>query len=123
MSSSILPIDGMLSGIKADDRAVIENVLAVMQGLSRDLCFVDYEVRTAKDGFVILAKTASPMVGLTDLQLIRDANPVRVQNVGVAPVEGKRISVHVKVLQSTAPVTMTEVDVIRVKRKRHWGFF
>ncbi|EKX31748.1 hypothetical protein GUITHDRAFT_149097 [Guillardia theta CCMP2712] len=123
MASAVLPMEGMLSGIKADDRVVIENVVAVMQGLSRDLCFHDYEVRTSKDGFVIIAKTSDSILSLSDLQLIRDANPVRVQNVGVVPLEGKRIALHVKVLSSTAPVTLTEVDIVRVKKRRHWGFF
>ncbi|EKX35653.1 hypothetical protein GUITHDRAFT_118140 [Guillardia theta CCMP2712] len=118
-----MPSDNIFSGIKPDDRVVIENVIAVMKTLSRDLSFSDFEIRSTQNGFVLIAKTCSHvMVGMADLQVIKDCNPVRIQNVAVAWGENNRLAVHVKILNSTAPVTVTETDIIRVKRKRLWGF-
>jgi len=118
-----MPSDNIFSGIKPDDRVVIENAIAVMKSLNRDLSFSDFEIRSTQNGFVLIAKTASHvMVGMTDLQVIKDCNPVRIQNVAVAWGENHRLAVHVKILNSTAPVTVTETDIIRVKRKRLWGF-
>eukprot|EP00960_Hanusia_phi_P022538 666943-Hanusia_phi.AAC.7 len=114
--------EALMAGVGTDDRVVLENLIAVLQGMGKELAFGEFEVRTAQNGFVLIGKTASHMVGMSDLQLIKDCNPIRVQNINVFWCEGQKLAVHIKVLNSAAPVTLTEVDVIRVKRKRHFGF-
>lgn len=123
-SASSFPSDSVFAGIKPDDRPVIENVFAVMNGLCKDLKFCDQEIRTTQNGYVVIAKTCPhAMLTITDLQLIKDCNPVRVQNISVMWSDSGKLAVHVKVLNSTTPVTITETEVIRVKRKRIFGFF
>lgn len=118
-----MPSESLFAGMKVDDRQVLENVVAVMQTMGKELAFSDYEVRSMPTGFVLLAKTAAhSMVSMNDLAVIKDCNPVRVQNVAVAWAEGNRLALHVKVLNSSTPVTITETDIIRVKRKRLFGF-
>lgn len=118
-----MPSDGLFVGMKVDDRQVLENVIAVMQSMGKELGFSDYEVRSMNNGFVLIAKTAAHgMVSMNDLGVIKDCNPVRVQNVAVSWAEGNRLAVHVKVLNSSSPVTITETDIIRVKRRRLFGF-
>lgn len=122
--SSSAPPETIFSGIKPDDRPVIENVIAVMNSLCRDLKFSDQEIRTTPNGYVLIAKTCPhAMLTITDLQVIKDCNPVRVQNISVVWSENGRLAVHVKIFNSTTPVTVTETDIIRVKRKRIFGFF
>ncbi|EKX33276.1 hypothetical protein GUITHDRAFT_120540 [Guillardia theta CCMP2712] len=75
-----MPSDNIFSGIKPDDRVVIENVIAVMKSLNRDLSFSDFEVRSTQNGFVLIAKTSSHvMVGIDDLHtaLARRGIPLR----------------------------------------------
>eukprot|EP00960_Hanusia_phi_P008205 234864-Hanusia_phi.AAC.3 len=56
------------------------------------------------------------------MHIVKDCNPVRVQDVYVTASQGA-MRVNVNILNSSMPVTITETDVIRVKKRKLWGLF
>lgn len=114
--------EAVLQYVKPEDRVVLENVACVIKAMSKEYQVGDFEVRNVEDGYILLARfTSAPLLSLSDLQLVKDCNPVRVQNVAVTLIEG-RLVLHVKLLDSRSPVTITETDIIRVKKRRFFGF-
>lgn len=123
MSSVKLHLGSHLDIVMHDDQIVVENVASVMLGLSREYSFHDFEIKKVNDGYVLMAKASShASISLTDLQLLKDCNPVRVQDVFISVSEGK-ICLNVKILNGNVPVTITETEVIRVKKRKMWNFF
>lgn len=109
--------------VKADDKIVVENVGSVILSLGKEYAFHGFDIKKNESGYVLSAMPSPHSnISLLDLQLIKDCNPVRVQDVFVSLSEaGLRVSVNI--LSSNVPVILTETDVIRVKKRRIWNLF
>lgn len=116
-----LELGNQLDIVKHDDQVVVENVASVMLSLSREYAFHDFEVKKTDDGYILAARASGhAALSLVDLQLLKDCNPVRVQDVFINVQEG-RLCVNARILNSSVPVTISETEVIRVKKRRLWG--
>lgn len=85
------------------------------------------KVQVKRDGYLVLVSFGKNFsIGLQDLQLISDVNPLRIDTISVRSPgsdDGKTVGcvLAIRVLDQNQPVRITEAEVIRV-RKRHRGF-
>ena len=87
------------------------------------------QVQTKNDGYLVLVSFGTVFsMGLQDLQLVVDVNPLRIDNIVIRNPENSDATSHigatliVKILDHQQPVRLTETEVVRVK-KRHRGWF
>ena len=122
MSVKLL-LSNQLDIVKHDDQIVVENVASVILSLGKEYAFHDFDIKKHDSGYVMSVKTSPhASISLVDMQLIKDCNPIRVQDVYVNVIEGV-IRVNVIILNSGIPVVITDTDVIRVKKRKIWNIF
>lgn len=122
MSVKLL-LGNQLDIVKHDDQVVVENVASVILSLGKEYAFHEFEIKKNDSGYTLSARASShSSLSLTDLQIIKDCNPVRVHDVFVSLHEGC-LRLGVNILNSNMPVMITETDVIRVKKRKIWNPF
>lgn len=137
MSKDFLSIkEAELPEVPDVDRQIVQNVLYTSWALQTDsIPCVGWQVQNKADGYLVLI-TFGPTfsVGLQDMQLIVDVNPLRIDSVCIRNPEKTSTNVStsndpkvgavltIKVLDQNQPVRLTETEVVRIK-KRHRGWF
>jgi hypothetical protein len=113
------------------DKVLVRNILYAAWALqeSENQC-ISWNVQTKTWGYVInvtFAQTFS--TSLQDMQLIKDLSSLRIENVMIRNADKSSIDnvvigavLVVKLLNHDQPVTITETEIVRVK-KRHRGWF
>lgn len=121
-------IEPELPEVSQVDRTIVRNIIYTSWALNSngDPC-IGWQVQNKSDGYIVLISFGKSFsVALQDLQLISDVNPLRISSICVRNPEissDKKVGLVlvIKVLDQYQPVTITESDIVRV-RKRHRGF-
>jgi hypothetical protein len=120
-----------LPEIPIADKMTVRNILYVAWALqdAENKC-ISWNVQTTKWGYIInvsFAQTYS--LSLYDMQLIKELSPLRIENVMLQNADKPSIDdviigavLTIKLLNHQQPVTFTEMEIVRVK-KRHRGWF
>jgi len=113
------------------DKGVVRNILYVTWALqdAENTC-ISWNVQNKPWGYLInISFGANYSISLRDLQLIKDLNPLRIEHVMVRNAEKPSLDgvvigcvVVIKLLNQDQPVTFTETEIVRV-RKRHRFWF
>ena len=102
------------------DRQLVENIIIVAQEIIPTLDVTRTTV--SKEGgtytVTVPSATASDIVGLNELRDIQTFCPGRIQNIHVL-FRNDSINLRFAIQDETAPITSTQLDIVRVcKRKR-----
>ena len=113
------------------DKVIVRNILYATWALqdSEHQC-ISWNVQTKNWGYVINVSFAQTfLISLHDMQLLKDLSSLRIENVMIQNAEKPSIDdigigsvLVVKLLNQEQPVTITEMEIVRVK-KRHRGWF
>ena len=110
-----------LEGCAAADRLLLENVAHRAQQAVPELDVTRAAVRMEKDVYVLRlpASVSEITVDLSQLREIEAYSPFRVVQVGVAVGGTEGVWVEVRVATESRPLAFSEVDIVRItKRKR-----
>ena len=131
MSAFKMPVEPDLPEVPQADKMIIRNILYSAWALQQtDQQCISWNVLNKDWGYVInISFSANFSVSVSDMQLIKDLNSLRIENVMIRSSEKPSIDdqaigavLVVKLLNKDQPVTFTESEIIRV-RKRHRGWF
>jgi hypothetical protein len=131
MSSLKLTNEPELSEVPQADKMIIRNILYSAWALQpTDQSCISWNVLNKTWGYVInVSFSANFSISLSDMQMIKDLNSLRIENVMIRSSDKPNIDetiigavLVVKLLNKDQPVTFTESEIIRV-RKRHRGWF
>ena len=114
--------DPTLDAVKSEDRAMVLDVLRVMQGLK---CCSTYAVNPAARGYEVLGWMHSDHdaeVTLEQLELIGQVNNLRVKPVGVRVHAAlNMVCVRVRVISLSEPCMMSETILLSVRKRSRWA--
>ena len=120
-----------LSEVPVGDKTIVRNILYAAWALqdSENQC-ITWNVQNKIWGYIISVSFSQMFsLSLQDMLLIKDLHCLRVENVLLRNPEKPLIDnvvigavMVVKLLNSEQPVTFTEMEIVRVK-KRHRGWF
>jgi hypothetical protein len=133
LSNNVLKMDcePELSEIPSVDKGMVRNILYATWALQEtDNTCTSWNVQNKSWGYLINISFGDKFsISLNDIQLIKDMNPLRIEHVmlrnsDVAALDGVAIGfvLVVKLLNQNHPVSITETEIVRV-RKRHRGWF
>jgi hypothetical protein len=110
-----------LSGVKTEDRTMVRNVIYVLHAIQHParLC-QSWNVTNTRIGYDIVGLIEPSKdfeVSLYDLEMLHGVDPLRVQNVSVRKT-GDAPQIVIRVLSRTEPITLTELDVVTIRKKR-----
>lgn len=121
-----MPEEPELPEVADADKIVVRNVIYAMWALQQmgggSQC-VGWQVQTKADGYLVMVSFGpSFSISLQDLRVVADVNPLRIDSVLVRSPEKLNEDkvgavVVVKVLDEQQPVRITEVDVVRVRKR------
>jgi hypothetical protein len=120
-----------LSEVPLVDKVLVRNILYAAWALQEvDQSCISWNVQSKTWGYVInMSFSKNFSISLSDMQLIKELSSLRIENVMVR--NGDKPSINdvvigavliVKLLNQDQPVTFTEAEVVRL-RKRHRGWF
>jgi hypothetical protein len=120
-----------LSEVPSVDKILVRNIIYAAWALQdSDNSCVSWNVHTKDWGYVITISFAKLFsISLSDMQLIKELNGLRIENIMLRNAEKQSIddvvigaALVVKLLNQDQPVMVTEADIVRI-RKRHRGWF
>jgi hypothetical protein len=126
-----MDMEPLLSNVPLVDRMVVRNVLYAAWALQdTDIDQIPWNVENKDWGYIItLSFSESFSISLKDLELIKDLNPLRIEHIMLRNADKPQIGdtvfgavLVIKFLNQDQPVTFTELEVVRV-RKKHRGWF
>jgi hypothetical protein len=126
-----MDMEPLLSNVPLVDRMVVRNVLYAAWALQdTDIDQIPWNVENKDWGYIItLSFSESFSISLKDLELIKDLNPLRIEHIMLRNADKPQIGdtvfgavLVIKLLNQDQPVTFTELEVVRV-RKKHRGWF
>jgi hypothetical protein len=113
------------------DKMIVRNILYAAWALqdSENMC-ISWNVQSKSWGYVINVSFGQMFsLSIHDMQLIKDLNSLRIENVMLRTADKPSIdgvvigaALVIKLLNQDQPVTFTEMEIVRVK-KRHRGWF
>ena len=124
------PADAKLSGVHADDKALVRDCLTVLQALHKNKGILkDWHVRVLTNtmnttGYDLSAtvdtsQKAEWEIHFSDLDVIKQLDFARVGPISVRGVGGTtQIKIHI--ISKCVPVMVTEVDIVRLKKRTRW---
>ena len=104
----------------ASDRQLVENILLVAQELNPNLDVTQSVLTKNGTMYIVLipSSSASDMVSLSELRDIQNYAPGRISDIHVL-YRNDTLTLKVSIRDETSPMTCTQLDIIRVsKRKR-----
>ena len=106
----------------AHDRLLLENVAHLAQQAVPDLDVTRAAVKMDKDVYVlrIPASTSELTVDLSQLRDVEAYSPFRIVQVGVK-LEKEGASVEVRVATENRPLAFSEVDIVRITKRKRFG--
>ena len=113
-----------LDGVHEEDRVIVRNAVAALQALKRDKVLSSWTVSTGVDGCYVV--TAYLLDGVDcdfsarELDTIHDVSPLRVKTVSVGK-HGSRVVIKVAILDRDQPLTLTETQVLLVRKRTRWA--
>jgi hypothetical protein len=120
-----------LSEVPLVDKVIVRNILYASWALQPpgQSC-ISWNVQNKPWGYLInVSFSKNFCMSLADMQLIKDLNALRIENVMVRNSDTPSIDsvvigaiLVIKLLNQDQPVTFTETEIVRV-RKRHRGWF
>jgi hypothetical protein len=117
-----------LACVAVCDQPLVKDVCAVLGAMFRGVAGVAVENLTVSCHgavYYVLAsfrKGSVLEVAKSDLDTIADVNPLRVSACSVL-CDGDCVSIKVRVGSFDHPVTVTDVELVRVIKKRRWALF
>jgi hypothetical protein len=119
-----LPEEPVLTAVKEEDKMNVRNVIYIL--LSLKICSL-WNVNAVAQGYEIVGLLYTDKelsVDITDLELLKQVDPLRVQRVAVCFMAGMNApSVKIRVLAHGEPIVLQEIDILRVQKKRKWLFW
>jgi hypothetical protein len=110
---------------------VVRNILYASWALHEsDKSCISWNVQNKTWGYLInISFSTNFSISLSDMQLMKDLNPLRIENIILRNPEKTSMDeltigsvLVIKLLNQHQPVTFTETDIVRI-RKRHKGWF
>jgi hypothetical protein len=120
-----------LSEVPSVDKMIVRNILYAAWALQpTDQTCISWNVQSKPWGYIINVSFSQTFsISLADMQLIKDLNCLRIENVMLRNPDKPTIDsvviggvLVVKLLNQDQPVTFTESEVVRI-RKKHRGWF
>jgi hypothetical protein len=112
-----------LQGVKQEDRTLVRNVIYVLHVCKHPerLC-MSWSVTNARTGSGceitgLLDPSKDFEIFKDDLDLIKQADPLRVQTISIRKT-GDTSQIVIKVLARSEPIMLTELEVLTVQKKR-----
>jgi hypothetical protein len=112
-----------LQGVKQEDRTLVRNVIYLLHACKHPerLC-MSWSVTNARvgNGYEVtglLDPSKDFEIFKDDLDMIKLADPLRVQTISVRKT-GDSVQIVIKVLSRNEPIMMTELEVLTVQKKR-----
>lgn len=126
----VMPIEPELPEVADEDKTIVRNVLYAIWVMQEEAVHcLSWNVQTTPTAYIVTVNIGSVFsVSLMDMQIVRDMSPLRIEHVMLrnpiqAQVDGEPAGccITVKVLNSSQKVSLTEADVVRLKkRQRSW---
>ena len=110
-----------LRGVKQEDRLLVRNITYLLHVCKHpELLCVSWNVANTRNGYEVtgfLDPGKDFEIFKEDLDLIQMAGPLRVQSISVKKT-GEAPQVLIRVISKAEPVMMTELEVLRLCRRR-----
>jgi hypothetical protein len=133
MATKVLKMDSEpdLPEIPIADKGLVRNILYATWALqdTENQC-ISWNVQTKNWGYIINVSFAQIFsISLYDMQLIKELSSLRIDNVMFRNADKPSIDdvvigavLVIKLLNQNQPVTITEMEVVRVKKRRRGWF-
>ena len=110
-----------LQGVKQEDRTLVRNVIYLLHACKHParLC-VSWNVANVSNGYEVtgfMDPAKDFEILKRDMDLIWLADPLRVQSISVRKT-GETHQIVIRVLSRSEPITLTELDVLTVQKRR-----
>jgi hypothetical protein len=118
-----------LSEVPSVDKVVVRNILYAAWALQHsDRNCISWNVQTKNWGYIINVSFSNNFsISLRDMQLLKDFNPLRIEEVMLRNPEKSIIDktvigavLVIKLLNQDQPVAFTESEVIRIRKRHRW---
>ena len=102
----------------------MRNMVVGIQALKKERVFVSWAVAVDEDGagYLVTAHVADGVdveFGSKELDVLHDISPLRVLSVSAGRVGG-RFVVNARISSRSAPLTMTETQIVHVRKRTRW---
>lgn len=114
--------DAMLMPCLPGDRQLVENIIMISQELipTLDVTRAALTKQGTAYSVVVPSATATDKVGLNELRDVQGFCPGRIQNIHIL-YRNDTINVQIDIQDETMPITSTQLDIVRVSKKRNRG--
>lgn len=110
-----------LQGVKQEDRVLVRNVIYLLHACKHPerLC-VSWNVANTRNGYEVTGYMDASKdfeILKEHLDLITLADPLRIKSIAIRKA-GETTQIIIRILSSTEPVMMTELEVVTVQKRR-----
>jgi len=107
-----------------EDKPIVRNMVVGIQALKKERVFATWSVAVDEDGagYLVTANVVDGVdveFGSRELDVLHDISPLRVLSVSAGRVGG-RFVVNARISSRSAPLTMTETQIVHVRKRTRW---
>ena len=114
-------MDASLDRVHEEDRTIVRNVIAAIEVMKREKLFTSWTCNVSKGCYIVEANIGDVDCEFSsrELEILHDVNPLRVVSVSIQ-MQGSKNSLRVRISDRNEPLMLTEMQVLRVRKRSRW---